>query len=114
MTNLAEFSEKSAALSTDFGYEMASRYFGESAVESLPKYVRGAKKGLPKGRIGWKKVEKGGWVSTGFAAVDNVAAGYVERRVGKVISAELYTGGNQYEEKVVHATWEKSLKTEAA
>lgn len=89
MTQYAKLTVKSAPLSGEFGEQMARRYFGDEAVEEMPRYVRGEKKGKLKGRIGWKKVVEGGWVRTGPSG-DWGHSGRVERRVNKVIAAVLY------------------------
>jgi len=90
MSIYAQTSENHAYLSTDFGEEMARRYFGDEIVDEMPRYVRGKRKGQLKGQICWTKVTRGGWVKTG--AYDGEAGhgcGYVERRVGKVIEVHL-------------------------
>lgn len=89
MSHYAEFSENQAWLSGDFGESMARRYFGDEIVDSIPRYVRGKRKGKLKGQITWEKVTRGGWVRTGPYCEDGGASGYVERRVGKIIEAVL-------------------------
>ena len=86
MTNYADIQTREAWLSSDFGEQMARRYFGDEAVDSMPRYVRGKRKGLLKGQIQWRKVESGGWVSDKSATNGR---GYVENRRGKIIAAEL-------------------------
>ena len=78
--NYAEIEERYSWLSSEFGENMARKYFGDEAVDEMPRYVRGKRKGLLKGQIQWRKVERGGWVSREVG---------VERRVGKVIEAKL-------------------------
>lgn len=89
MTNLAETQCNQAYLSGEFGESLARRYFGDELVDTMPRYVRGKRKGQLKGQIKWKKVTRGGWVRTGAYDVDHGPSGYVERRVNKIISAVL-------------------------
>jgi hypothetical protein len=89
MTHLAQTQWNQAYLSGDFGESLARRYFGDELVDAMPRYVRGKRKGLLKGQIRWEKVVRGGWVRTGAYDVDHGPSGYVERRVNKIIAAEL-------------------------
>ena len=75
----AYIEQKSAYLSSDFGYNYAVKIFGKEFVDSLPKYKKGKRKGLTKGCISWTKCVRGGWVK------HPVTYG-VENRVGKVLS----------------------------
>jgi len=86
MTNYADIQTRNAWLSSEFGEQMARRYFGDEAVDNMPVYARGKRKGLLKGQIQWRKVERGGWVSDQRASNGR---GYVENRLGKVIAADL-------------------------
>lgn len=52
-----------AWLSDEFGESYARKIFGSNIVDTLPRYVRGKRKGKLKGKIVWRKVEKGGWLS---------------------------------------------------
>lgn len=79
MTNYADINERDAWLSSEFGEKMARRYFGDEAVDALPRYIKGKRKGLLKGQIVWRKVDAGGWIPREG----------VERRVGTVIEATL-------------------------
>lgn len=88
MANHAKFETRTAYLSGEFGEAMARRYFGDELVDSMPRYVRGKRKGLLKGQIKWCKVKQGGFVITGLNEGEG-PSGYVERRVGKVIDARL-------------------------
>lgn len=81
--NYAEIDTKKSSLDNEFGYAKAVEWFGEELIESLPKYVRGPKKGMPKGFIVWKKVVRGGWVKT-------FSGGYVENRVNSIIERKLH------------------------
>lgn len=105
-TSYAVFKQNRAYLSSDFGENMARRYFGDELIDSLPRYVRGKRKGLIKGSIWWKKVEKGGWVKTGrYNFEDMEATGYVESRVGNVIKVELCRPAKGYDCWDLVATW---------
>ena len=88
MANRASLSYRDARLSTEFGESYARKLFGDATIDALPKYVRGKNAGKIKGTIVWTKVERGGWIGRG--ADDCGALGYVENRVGKVISATLH------------------------
>ena len=107
MSHLAEFSSNHAWLSGDFGESMARRYFGDEIVDSMPRYVRGKRKGKLKGQIGWRKVTRGGWVRTGPYCEDYGASGYVERRVGKIIEVGLSIP-QWRDEPIFIAKWEWS------
>lgn len=85
MTHRANFQTRSAQLSTDFGLEMATKWFGQEVVDSLPKYVRGKNKGKPKGFYEWTKVTRGGWVPDRYSP----DGGYVENRSGAIIRRDL-------------------------
>jgi len=82
MTNRASFINNRARLSSEFGENLARRYFGDSFIDSLPRYVRGDKKGLIKGYVDWEKCTKGGWVG-------RYDTGYVENRVNKIVSIKI-------------------------
>lgn len=87
MATYAKFTSKSAPLAYDFGINLAKLHFGEDVFNDWPKYVKGPKKGLPKGRIYWKRVVSGGWVSEGgYDDRYGMHNGHVETRVGKIIS----------------------------
>lgn len=104
MTHLAQFKAGHAYISGEFGESMARRYFGDEVVDSMPRYVRGKRKGLLKGQIRWEKVTRGGWVRTGAYDVDHGPSGYVERRVSKIISAELLIPQWREDDEVI-AEW---------
>lgn len=81
MTNYAEIKTRSAWLWTEFGSNYASKIVPQEILDELPRYVRGAKKGkIQNHKIVWCKVERGGW---------DDERGRVEKRVGKVILAQL-------------------------
>jgi hypothetical protein len=52
---------KSAPIAGEFGRSRAIWLFGEDTVASLPLYVRGPKKGQPKGFICWNKTTEAGY-----------------------------------------------------
>lgn len=72
----ADIESRSTLIASDFGYDYAVRNFGKEFVDSLPKYKRGKRKGLPKGSICWIKCVRGGWVKRYG----------VERRKGRVLA----------------------------
>ena len=82
MTNRASFNNNRARLSSEFGENLARKYFGDSFIDSLPRYVKGDKKGLLKGFVDWEKCIKGGWVG-------GYDGGYVERRVNKIVKIKI-------------------------
>ena len=64
MSTAAQTQIKFAALAEDFGLELFKRKSGLVGVEllaGLPRYVRGPKKGKPKGFITWIKTIRGGY-----------------------------------------------------
>lgn len=65
MTTYAQTEVKYARLATEFGEQLARKWFGDDVVDQMPLYVRGKNKGKPKGYLKWKKVIKGGWKKTG-------------------------------------------------
>tara|TARA_R100001460_G_scaffold60183_1_gene100211 strand:+ start:254 stop:583 length:330 start_codon:yes stop_codon:yes gene_type:complete len=81
----AQFSYKDAWLSSDFGEQYARKKFGDDFVNSLPKYVKGKRKGKIKGMIKWIKCEQGGWVR-------QRQGGFVENRRGSVVHVAIITG----------------------
>jgi hypothetical protein len=90
MTNHAEIEARTAYLSTDFGEEIARKWFGDESVDSLPRYLRGPRKGKIKGAVTWSKVLRGGWVRTGRETAYGDASGYVEKRVGRIFDRKLH------------------------
>lgn len=89
MTNYAQIEPRTAYLSTDFGEEIARKWFGDESVDSLPRYTRGPRKGKIKGAVTWSKVLRGGWVR-GSGVLNGDAAGYVETRVGHIFERKLH------------------------
>jgi hypothetical protein len=90
MTNYAQIESRTAYLSTDFGEEIARKWFGDSVVDSFPRFVRGPRKGKIKGAVTWSKVVRGGWVRTARETASGSAAGYVENRVGHIFERKLH------------------------
>ena len=83
MTNYAEFTYRDAPLASDFGLDFARSYFSAEIIESLPRYVRGPKKGLLKGSVEWERCTRGGWVRRGNGE------GYVCNAVGRIVEVRL-------------------------
>lgn len=83
MTNYAEFSYRDAPLASDFGAEFARSYFPAELLDTLPRYVRGPKKGKIKGSIEWKRCTRGGWVAGGHGE------GYACNAVGRIVEVRL-------------------------
>jgi len=83
MTNYAEFSYRDAPLSSDFGLNFARSYFSAEIIDAMPRYVRGPKRGLPKGSVEWQRCTRGGWVRRGQGE------GYVCNAVGKIVEVRL-------------------------
>jgi len=75
----AQIEERYSRLATDFGEELARKWFGDDVVDSLPRYKKGEKAGQIKGWLKWNKCVSGGWVyrgrvdNTGVFAGGNVA-----------------------------------------
>ena len=78
MTNYAKTESKVVWIKYDFGNELARKWFGDEAIDALPKITRGKNKGKTKGVIVWTKCTHGGWVKTGAYNWDvGQASGYV-------------------------------------
>lgn len=90
MTNYAQIQSSSAYLSTEFGEQLARKWFGDESVDSLPRFTRGSRKGRIKGVITWSKVVRGGWVRGDRATANGDATGYVETRVGHIFDRKLH------------------------
>lgn len=97
----AVYETKSAWLSSEFGESYARRLMGDEAVDNLPRYVRGKRKGCLKGRLIWKKCVHGGWVGKGSIPDGGGPVGFVEYRVGKTTDAVLVHGEWGEPEKVI-------------
>ena len=61
MVQYAKVENRYAYLSTDFGIEMARRWFTEEELALVPVITRGKRKGKLRGLIKWKKAAEGGW-----------------------------------------------------
>ena len=57
----ANVEERSANLSSDFGNELARKWFSDEMVDALPKITRCKNKGKAKGVLTWVNVKRGGW-----------------------------------------------------
>lgn len=57
----AQYEDKSAPLSSEFGRKVAAEKFGEELVASFPVFSRGPRKGQLKGLLCWRKCSVGGW-----------------------------------------------------
>jgi len=67
MTTRATISTQNTHLASDFGENIARKWFGDEAVDSIETtYTRGKNKAKLKGEVAWVKVERGGWVSEGY------------------------------------------------
>lgn len=88
-TNYAQIEDRTAFLSTDFGEEIARKWFGDETVDALPRYTRGARKGKLKGVVVWSKVVRGGWVRGDRETASGDATGYVENCVGRIFNRKL-------------------------
>lgn len=87
--NYAEYYSRGGWMSDEFIEKLARLYLGDEVVDSLPRYVRGKRKGQLKGRLEWSKVAKQGWCRTGSRSEDGYASGFVELRLNKIVSLEL-------------------------
>lgn len=107
--NYAEYYFRHGWMSNDFIENLARRYFGDEVVDSLPRYVRGKRKGQLKGMLRWSKVAKQGWCRTGGRDNDGYATGFVELRLDKIVSVELVMPvWGKYPEVI--ATWDWDLR----
>lgn len=65
----ARYQIRDAALSGEFGQQMAQKWFGrdlDSLVAEFGTYKSGPRKGLCKGYVVWLKIDAGGWVYQGY------------------------------------------------
>lgn len=107
--NYAEYYFRQGWMSNDFIENFARRYFGDEVVDSLPRYVRGKRKGQIKGMLQWSKVAKQGWCRTGGRDNDGYATGFVELRLDKIVSVELVMPVWGKDPEVI-ATWHWDLR----
>ena len=89
MTQYAKFEARTAWLGKPFGESYARRLFGDSAVDALPRYVRGKNAGKFKAEVAWVKCVEGGWINEVADVMRGEAIGRVENRSGKVLTAVL-------------------------
>ena len=61
VTRPAVVEVKSAGLDCEWGERVAREKFGDDAIDALPRFSRGPRKGKLKGKVGWLKVTGGGW-----------------------------------------------------
>jgi hypothetical protein len=85
---------QSAWLSTDFGESYARKIFGDEFVDQLPRYVRGKRKGLIKGKIEWLRVESGGWYRKGPGYRNGMVVRPNQRFGHHIVSNESIWGGS--------------------
>jgi len=90
----ASVTHRTARLTEEFGLQYATRLFGEEAVASLPRFVRGKNAGMPKGYLHWVKAEKGGWSREAGGAVV---------RPGELVRA--WVGEGPFSQQGVTGTW---------
>ena len=91
----AQTEQKSAKLSSDFGYQYAVRLFGQEAIDSLPTLQRGQDKGKPAGYVCWLKTTTPGYcayVSGGAPA-------------GMVVRAWIAAGPFSGQEDALRGSW---------
>ena len=60
-----QYSTHTVKLSEDFGLNLAVRWFGQEAIDSLPKLKAGPNRGKPKGTLRWMKTLSAGWSEWG-------------------------------------------------
>jgi len=85
MPPIAKHVTNTTYLSSEFGYQLAVKWFGQEAVDSLPVYTKRSKyAGSPKGKITWTKCVSGGWVP----ALCHFH-GYVEKQRGAILAKVL-------------------------
>ena len=73
----AKFETKSTPIASEFGENLARKWFGDEVVDRLPRYVKGQKAGQIKGWLKWTKVTKGGWQRIAPATANSDASGRV-------------------------------------
>lgn len=109
MTHRAITITRSANLRTEFGDDLARKWFGDEAIDALPEITRGKNKGRRKGSIEWTKIERGGWVSTG-PSYHGSPTGHVENRVGRIVDHKLF---DERGEVIACGTLEERQRAEA-
>lgn len=81
-TNYARTQVRSAPLYEPFGRGLAVRYFGQKAIDGLPKFQRGRHAGHPKGHLHWEKTVHGGWVYGAVAAAGRTVWAFIAEHPG--------------------------------
>lgn len=99
MAHSAQYEKKVAYLSSDFGYDLAVKWFGQDEVEALPKYTKGKYEGKPMGFVLWVKCVKGG-----YHPVYYQSSGRIDTRKGWIIGKALYQTDWSYNFKTKKAT----------
>tara|TARA_R110000764_G_C10697210_1_gene344722 strand:- start:86 stop:451 length:366 start_codon:yes stop_codon:yes gene_type:complete len=105
--NAATYEVKKAYLSSDFGYDIAVKWFGQEAIDNLPKYTKGKYEGKPMGLVSWCKCVKGGYHPYFFAYT-----GRIETRKNCVIGKALYQTNWSYNFKTKKSLARNILVTE--
>ena len=105
--NSAQYEKKVAYLSSDFGYDLAVKWFGLDQVQSLPKYTKGKHEGKPMGQVVWVKCVKGG-----FHPVYYKSSGRIDTRKGWIIAKGLYQTEWTYNFKTKKSSPRNTLVTE--
>ncbi len=77
---ILEEKKRSAYLHEEFGATLAERWFPGVINENFPHFVRGPKKGKPKGFLTWQKVKRGGWFFGNLV------------KTGSTVKRELFSG----------------------
>ena len=81
MRQAAEYETKTAYLCYDFGYDLAVKWFGQEAVDALPKN----KAGKTQGSITWNKCIRGGYHPYLYSV-----SGRIEKRKGSIVGKDLF------------------------
>ena len=105
--NSATYEVKKAYLSSDFGYDIAVKWFGQEAIDDLPKYTKGKHEGKPMGLIAWCKCLRGGYHPYYYKS-----SGRIETRKGWIIGKALYQTDWSYNFKTKKSTPRNTLVTE--
>lgn len=100
MAKTTRTEQRSADLSTEFGLDLARRWFGDEAIASLPTRTAGKNKGAPKGFLCWKRTTEAGWTFEAGA----VAA-------GTAIRAWIGTGPMSGEDGALSGLWMGRMQT---
>ena len=104
MGQAARYEVKKAYLAYDFGYDLAVKWFGQEAIDNLPKYEKGKHEGKPMGLIAWCKCVSGGCHPYYYQS-----SGRIETRKGWVIGKALYQTAWTYNFKTKTSTPRNTL-----